>query len=349
MKKRKHSIRTLLLVSLALFAATWMLYANTLANRFAFDDKSLVTENRFLSQGASLSQIFTTNYRAGAGFVGDGLYRPVVMISYLWNKGETLEPFPFHLFNITANALNTVLLFFLLYAITGDVLFSSLAGVLFGFHPIHTEVVANVAGRPEILCVFFLLASWITLEKYPGRLWPLFPATLLFFAALLSKETAIVYPLMIPATDAVLKRKLISRDSVLKYLFLFGAVTAYLILRWKILGDTAAGLDPTRMDNPIAHSPFFERTATAFSVFVRYVYLLLFPVNLSADYSYNQLPIYPSLIHSMPALGLILLAGMTAAAFLFRKRSPLPLLALIIFIFPLLLVSNLLFPVGTIM
>ncbi len=349
MRNRTSSIRSFLIISVVLFAATWGIYANSLGNQFAFDDKSLIVENTFLSRGVSLARIFSSNYRAGAGFIGDGLYRPLVILTYVWNKGETLSPLPFHLFNVTVNALNPVLLFLLIQGLTGNIIIAALTGIFFGFHPIHTEAVSNIAGRPEILCCFFILASWIILERPRWRFPATFFGSVLFFAALLSKETAMVFPFMIIGADVAMKRHLFSRNAIIKYVSLLCVLILYLVVRWKVLGPTAAGLDPTQLDNPIAHSPSIERIAVALGVFLRYLRLLVLPVSLSADYSYNQIPVYPSLIHPIPILGLLMLSGIIVLAMKYRKKSPVSLLALILFLFPYLLVSNLFYPVGTIM
>jgi hypothetical protein len=192
MKKTKAKIPAVFLWSALIFAFTWALFANTLVNRFAFDDKSLVVENAFLKTHTPVSTIFSTNYRAGAGFTGDGLYRPLVMLSYQLNAGKEISPFPFHLFNVTLNAVNAALLFLLLYLLFRNLPLAIIAGLIFGVHPLHTEAVANIAGRPEILCTFFLLLSWLILERYRTRLWSIPVGAVFLFGALLSKETAVL-------------------------------------------------------------------------------------------------------------------------------------------------------------
>ncbi len=349
MKKKTSSLRTVTMLGMVLFAATWLLYANSLSNQFAFDDKSLVTDNRFLLQGTTLRQIFSTNYRAGSGFTGDGLYRPLIMLTYVWNSGESLNPLPFHFFNVTLNALNSTLLFLFLLAVTGSLSLAFFAGLIFGFHPVHTEAVANIAGRPEIMYAFFLLLAWIITERFRERLWGPALTSVLFFAALLSKETAVMFPLMALSLDIARGRPLMKRHNVWLYSLLVVMTVGYLLIRWNILGSTAAGLDPAFTDNPIAHASFVERTATAFGVFVRYLFLLIFPLRLSADYSFNQVPVISSYFHPLTFFGVLLTAGIAGTVFHLRKRSVLPVLAATLFFFPYLLVSNLAFPVGTIM
>ncbi len=349
MKKTRRKISVTAVWFALIFALTWALFANTLTNRFAFDDKSLIVENTFLQRHTPISTIFGSNYRAGSGFTGDGLYRPLVMLTYQLNAGKEIKPFPFHLFNVTLNALNAALLFLLLYLMFRNLAVAVMAGLLFGFHPLHTEAVANIAGRPEIMCTFFLVLSWLALERFRARWWAVPLGAALLFGALLSKETAVLFPFMALAADFALKRPVSSRSSLMRYGVLALAVAVYLAIRWSILGSTAAGLDPTFVDNPIAHSPVVERVATALAVFARYAGLVLFPLRLSSDYSYHQIPVQSSLFGVLPVAGLLLLIGMTAFAIWSRKRYPELFLAGVVFLLPYLLVSNLALPVGTIM
>jgi protein O-mannosyl-transferase len=349
MKKTHSSLRSLLLLCGAVFAAVWLLYVGDLSNGFAFDDKSLIVDNTFLSHRTSLSTIFSTNYRAGSGFTGDGLYRPVVMLSYLLNSGPSRSPLPFHLFNNTLHALNAALLVLLAAKLFGSLPLAVLAGLIFGFHPVHTEAVANITGRPEIMWVMFLLAGWLVYLYRPRRIWAIGAASVLFFGALLSKETAVLFPILLFAIDHGVRGIRIDRRTVFAYTVFAGIVGIYLVLRWHVLGSTAAGLDPKFVDNPIAHAPLISRESTALVVFLKYILLLVIPYRLTADYSYNQIPILSSLLHPLPLLGIALLAGMIAYVWIARRRSPILLCSLVLFLIPYLFVSNLIFPIGTIM
>ena len=341
--------RPFLLYSGLLFLLSWLLYANTLSNKFAFDDKSLVVENRLVNESYTISEVFSTNYRYGSGFIGDGLYRPLVILSFILNKTDSVHPFPFHLVNCTLNALNTILLFSLFMALTKNLSVSFLGSVIFAFHPIHTEAVANIAGRPELLCMFFMLLSWISTEYLKNSWISYFSSGLFLFAALLSKETAVMLPFMVIAVDAVLKRPVLKRPLLSNYIVMVVIITLYFVIRLKALSSISLGFTPDFVDNPIAGSPAGERIATAFSVFIRYIVLLLFPVRLSADYSYNQIPIEHSLIALLPALGFFLLLGLIIAAVYSGRKNKIHVIGAVIFFFPYVLISNIVVPIGTIM
>ncbi|MDP2984396.1 MAG: tetratricopeptide repeat protein [Candidatus Latescibacter sp.] len=344
-----YSVKTILWFA-AIFCSAWLLSANSLHNKFAFDDKSLIVENKILSHSLSLKEIFSSNYRAGAGFTGDGLYRPLVILSYAVNAhGAKPDPFSFHILNVTMNALNAVLFGVLVLLIIKNVPAAVASGFIFAFHPLHTEAVANIAGRPELLFVFFLFLAWIILEKYRARFFSIAAASIFLFAALLSKETAVMFPFILLGTDSILKRPMRNTFTIVKYFALGLTIVFYIIIRWMILGNTTAGLVPDFVDNPLYHAAPGERIFTACGVLYRYFMLLFFPVHLTADYSYNQIPILSSILHFKPIAGIGILAGITAVALHFRNRYPVYLIAVFLFFFPYILVSNILFPIGTIM
>ena len=332
-----------------LFTVTLILYSNTLNNKFAFDDKSLIVENRFLHEHTSLKTIFSTNYRYGVGFIEEGLYRPLVILSYMINSTKGLNPRPFHFFNITINAFNSSLLFLLLFFLLGDVYISLFAAVIFSFHPIHTEAVANVAGRPEIMCTFFVLLSWILFEIKGKHIYTRLFGSIFFLAAMLSKETAIIFPLMVLGTDLFLKRHIKKKHMIMKYTLLIVTLLFYGALRWYILGETSTGNMPSFVNNPLVYTSSIVRIITALSIFLKYILLLLFPYTLSADYSYNQLQIYKSILHVIPIISIVLFSTFFVISVYYRKRYPQYGIAWIIFFFPYLLISNIIFPIGTIM
>ncbi|MFC1650288.1 tetratricopeptide repeat protein [Candidatus Latescibacterota bacterium] len=319
-----------------------------MSNRFALDDDGLIQNNRFISEGTTIKEIFTTNYRFGANNDKDGLYRPLVMLSYVLNA-QTLNPVPFHFINVLINSINAVLLFFLIYVLTGNQLTGFITALIFSFHPIHTEAVANISGRPELMCAFFMFISFLFLEQAGNRILSELSAAFFLFLALLSKETAVMLPFIIIFVDFALNRNLAAKHMIRKYSLLFTIVIAYIIIRWLVLGDTMTGNEPMFLNNPIANSPVQERIATALTVMLRYIILLLMPLGLSSDYSYNTIHVYESLWHLTPLFSLFLFIFILTLSFYYRKNKPTFFIAFIFFLFPYLIVSNIFFPIGTIM
>src|SRR5205085_6497923 len=101
------------------------------------------------------------------------------------------------------------------------------AALLFAVHPIHTEAVASVSGRAELLACAFLLTAWI-LHLRDHQI----SALICFVLALLSKESAVVFlPLVALGDYARQKWKPISR-----YLPIAVVTLLYLGALWKVQG-----------------------------------------------------------------------------------------------------------------
>ena len=54
-------------LSLLLFLFAFIVNCNSISNLFAFDDHGLILENKYSIEGTDLQEIFTHNYRYGAG------------------------------------------------------------------------------------------------------------------------------------------------------------------------------------------------------------------------------------------------------------------------------------------
>lgn len=97
-------------------------------------------------------------------------YRPLTILTFRWNYAiGGLDPTGYHLVNIVLHGLNSAL-----FVTTCNVIFQGmtscqsrtlLASLLFVVHPIHTEAVANVVGRADLLCAFFYLVSFLSYVK----------------------------------------------------------------------------------------------------------------------------------------------------------------------------------------
>ena len=341
-----------LLLLLALLA-----YANSVNGRFVFDDTVIVQGNDSIRglDPAHLKQIFGQHYWKAVESKG-GLYRPVVMLSYAVDyalNGE--DPSGYHATNILIHALNGILVFLLLEQLFARRAFSLLSALFFALHPIRTEAVASIVGRAESLSACLALAAWLLYIRHckSGRLRWLSLSVALFILAVLSKESAFAFVALLPVTDYVLGkgslREIFLKPAVLRrYAAFAAAVVSILALRYWILG----GLAPLYVDphmNPLAGLPVWPRLLTATNVFGRYLGLLFWPMNLSADYSYNQIPPVTTVVSwaaVIPlALLLLLLAGLVVSA----RRSPVLFFSGMVFLVPFILTSNWIRPIGTIM
>lgn len=296
-----HRPRLLLLVALlALLAGS-----TSLTNDFAYDDNVIVQENPLVTDPGRIGEIFRTPYWGTRA--GGGLYRPMAILSYaLDHRLHGGAPFGYHLVNVLAHLLVSLLVTLVaLEALPRGP--AALAGMFFAVHPIHTEAVANVVGRAEILAALGSLAAWWLYQRRDGPAWPrrLLAAAALAFG-LFSKEVAIALPPLLLFWDLVRRR----RPDWSALALQFAVVGIYLAFRIEVLGalGNPKELVLYRVNNVIGSQPWLPGLWTALGVFGRYAVLLVCPWRLSADYSYPMItgagPFEP-----WSWMGLLVLAG----------------------------------------
>jgi len=166
-----------------IFAIAVLVYLNTIGHEYTQDDAIVITDNMFTTKGLSgISGILSNDTFFGffkeAGkqnLVSGGRYRPFTLILFaieyqIFGK----NPFIGHLFNILYFALSCFLIYHLLWRVLSQKLdvnmvaiVSFVAALIFAIHPIHTEVVANIKGRDEIMALLLsLTAIWCLLNYY---------------------------------------------------------------------------------------------------------------------------------------------------------------------------------------
>ena len=177
-----------------------LVFGNTVQNGYNMDDDLVTQHHRFTSKGfEGLKDIVSNSYYSNNSDIVFG-YRPVTHITFAMEHqffGES--PFVSHLINIILYLISTLVLFHLLFKWFGAANFwiPVIAAFLFAVHPIHTEVVASIKNRDEILALLFALISAHALHSYSihKRWYQLLLAIVLFIIALLSKKS--VYPLVV--------------------------------------------------------------------------------------------------------------------------------------------------------
>jgi len=159
--------------SLGIFLFAFLLYSNTIKHDYVLDDNIVTRGNKFVEKGfGGIKDIFTHGYLYGFNGQNDQSYRPLVLTNFAIEKAlfnnKLDNPGAHHFFNVFWYGIASVMLFlFLLQLFRGESRWLALIiTLLFVAHPIHTEVVANIKSRDEILSFFFLTASLYYLLKY---------------------------------------------------------------------------------------------------------------------------------------------------------------------------------------
>ena len=287
-------IRKYAIISFSLFIFTSLLYLNTLGHEFVLDDPLAIELNKNVTSGLSgIVEICKGGYREND--FGGQLYRPVSLIQFAieWELSPN-NPFIHHLFNILWYSASVVLVFMVLHQWFKkyNVLLPVVIALLFAAHPIHTEVVANIKSRDEIMSLFFVLSSFLFFGEYLQQVknkW-LIGALILYFLALISKESAVtMFPVF--AMIAWWMFNFDIKKSFSTGIWFVVPVIAIFIIRHIIFGSTPAPVVDI-MDNPIVGATgFSERLATSMLILWKYLALLILPYPLSSDYSYSVIPV----------------------------------------------------------
>ena len=188
--------------------SSFLLYANTFGHDYAQDDAIVITDNMFTQDGINgISGLLTKDTFFGffkvegkEALVAGGRYRPLSLLTFaIEQEIFGSSPAVSHFFNAVLYALLCVIIYLTLVIIlvktrVRDALpwFAFIATMIFAFHPIHTEAVANIKGRDEIMAFLLgLSAIYILVRDKHSEIIKWTSAAVLFLLALMSKENAI--------------------------------------------------------------------------------------------------------------------------------------------------------------
>ncbi len=301
---------------------TALVYAATLRFEFVYDDQTQILRNAMVHSWRFVPQYFKGGeWQDLFRFAAANYYRP---FNFLWFRVNDavfgLRPMGWHATAVLLHMLVTVLAYCIARRLTRRPLVAALTALTFAIHPMKHEVVAWVSGTTESLWSVFFFGSFLAyLKSRDGRraLW-IAVSALLFAGALLSKETAIVLPVVVfahawiygSATDGDAGEPLWSRVRKAAGLaMLYAPVTAaYLAVRLRVLHG---------FSHPQVSVPLRTVLLTAPSVAFFYLRHWLFPVQTSEAYSLTSWSAFNFLHVGGPVLGLALLC---ALVWFFRKK-----------------------------
>ena len=369
---------TNLYIFIGIFTFAFLLYSNTLSHGYVLDDMIVTTDNPLVKKGfGGIKEIINHGYFYANTGRNDESYRPLSMVmiaieTQFFGLNTTVN----HFFNIFFYALSCAFLFLLLklFFKKQNFLIPLFITLLFVAHPIHTEVVANIKSRDEIMQFFFIVLSLRFLLKGYSLLssgdWQkksqkeaknkkskaksqqanaksqkliakgfFLTSYIFYFFALMSKEIAITFLAVIPLmlyffTDLKLKKIVIS---TLPYFVVFAI---YFIVRISVLDSITFDNEITLYQNSlIAANNFSEFIGTNLFIHLKYLLLLIFPHPLNWDYSYNQIPII-SIINYKSIISIIVFVGTLVYAIIgFKKKSPISF-AIFYYLITISIVSN---------
>ncbi len=351
--------------ALIIFLLPFALYYQSTTFGFVLDDQIVVSENKFTKKGFDgIGDLLTTESMTGyfgeqKDLVEGNRYRPLSLITYAIEYGIVgdLKPGLSHFINILLYGLTGLLLFRVLtmmlrkrVAVTWWLAIPFLTSLLYIAHPIHSEAVANIKGRDEILALLLSLATLYGVLRYMDKksiAW-LISSCFLFFLALLSKENSITFLAVIPLTVYFFSEYK-WKPNFLALGALVVTTIVYLALRFSAAGVPEFGKEINDlMNNPFLGMKGGEKMATIMFTLYKYIQLYLFPHPLSHDY-------YP---YAIPVLGwgdfrslgsLFLYVGLGIWALLGLKKKRLSSYAILFYLITLTIVSNIVVNLGTFM
>ena len=351
--------------ALVLFALGILLYIMSVSYDFALDDQLYITGNQFTQEGfGGMWDLLTKE--SLIGFWGEqkdlltgGRYRPLALLTYAFEYqlyGESAGMY--HFWNLILYGFTGILLYRVLLRLfpplEGRKWWFSLpfaATLLYMVHPLHTEVVASVKGRVEILAFLGALSTlWFSLKYVDTRQnkWLIFSG-IAFFLALLSKETAITFLAVVPLsiyffTSATPKKNAFAS------LTLLGVTAVYLLFRYQIIGYLIGNGEPVTelLNNPFVNASAGERLATVFYTWGLYIAKLFVPITLTHDYYPKDIPIV-GWSDPRAFLSFGLFAALTVYAVWGMFRKSVIAYGILFFLITFSIVSNLLINVGAFM
>ncbi len=343
------------------FLFGFLMYANTIPFDYALDDKIVIINNEFTKNGISgISDLVTNDSMVGffgrkKNLVSGGRYRPLALVTHAieWEFFGR-NPHISHFFNALLYGLTLLVLFNLLRLLFNEQkieLFSIsvVATLIYGAHPLHTEVVANIKSRDELLSILFAFSAfWSFLEYYKLNDFKWLGAAIIAMGlSLFSKESSISFLAIIPLS-VFFFLELNWKKLIIGIAPLFVISLLYLWVRQQVVGGFSAPIANELMNNPFLNATASQKFGSIFLTFLIYFKLLLFPHPLTHDYYPKQIPLV-ELTSALPLISLLINIALIGFAIygLFKKNKWAYLM--ILYFASFILYANILFPIGTFM
>jgi protein O-mannosyl-transferase len=337
-------------ICLALIALTLAVFGQTLGHDFVnYDDPVYVSENPRIHarlNAQSIAWAFT--------HIHSNNWHPLTTMSHMldWRLFGA-KPGAHHLVNVLLHSANAVLLFLLLQQLTASIWRSAFVAAIFAIHPLHVESVAWISERKDVLSGLFFFLTLFAYAAYTRKpsVARYVTMSILFVCGLLSKPMLVTLPFILlllnwwprfaganstaglrerenasPARTANRSREAgnasPARTAVgetertrMTWSNLIAEKIPLFVLS---LGSVVATLIAQRGGIvQVGHLPLSWRAANALSVYLIYIWQMIWPTNLATIYPHpGSLPIWKTCI----AGGILVL--ITSGVLVLRKRRP---------------------------
>jgi tetratricopeptide (TPR) repeat protein len=307
-------------------------YSNGVRNQFVFDDTLVISNNPTIRGIEKVPRLLGMGKKKAS-------YRPLRMISYavdytlnqkLWKymgiyegQDEGLNPFGYHIANYVYHLLTTWLVFLVVFRLVSNYRIAFLAAALFALHPVHTDSVTYLSGRRDIFVTLFYLAGFYFFLRYrqTRNLIFIFAAFLSYLLSLGSKEMGVTLPALFFCYDLITHFPEKVRKIDAAYFKAFVLTVKKVLVQSKylysllFLGALSFSYYKVFIKSPSYKVTYYgDSMITTFltvgKILVHYIKLLLYPIRLNADYSFNAFPLSssflePATVVSFMVLGVI--------------------------------------------
>jgi hypothetical protein len=246
----------------------------------------MIVKNPLIRDWRNWSETFSKDLYFGVSS-GSNFYRPIQTLSNIWDYHIwQWDPFGYHLTNIVLQILASFLVLLFVHSLTGKIAISFSSALLFALSPLHTEAVTYISGRADLLMGIFLLTAFLLFKKSQnssGSNKPIFLSlSLIFFTlGLLSKELAVVFPLVILSFIFYYRR-----GDFRKPAYLIKSVLPFIIIDclYGILRLTSLKFLTLRPPE-LTKYPFLIRMTLFPKVIFTYIKMFILPINLHMSYT----------------------------------------------------------------
>ena len=344
-----------LLAALALCLLALLAYSDSFHDGYTLDSNQLLRADTRIQQATSqnVDQILQHTYWWPYG--ESGLYRPLATLSYMFNYavlGNGERSAGYHWINFLLHLCNVLLVYTLSLRLMGTRGRAFSVAALWSVHPVLTESVTYMVGRPDLLAgigvLGGLLLYLISTETTGKRRWAaLGGAAVATAIGVFSKESAVTVLGVIAMYELTWWKE---RRQVRGRLAGFAAVAipiaAMLYQRMQVLAASPPASFPF-LDNPLVDAGFIQGRLTAIGLLARYLWRLVCPITLSADYSYAQIPLASGTLSDW--ISWLVVAALAVAVYRSYRWNRTAFFFAGFAAVTFLPMSNLLFPIGTIM
>ena len=344
--------------------AAFVSFGLSIFNDYALDDFIVLVKNNFTQNGFSgIWNILSKDTFAGMTesdimVLSGGRYRPLSLVTFavehqLWGN----NPFISHLINVSIYAITGILLYsflkkILTFSLKESVektsLKAALITLLFITLPAHSESVINIKGRDDLMCLMFFLMSVLQLFKYTqsGHKKNFIYSSILFFFSLMSKETAITFLLIFPLILYYFTNSTTAKKTSVSLVY-FSISLLFLLFRYLATKDNQGIASNDVLNNPFVNATTEQKFATIFLSWFFYLRLLVFPVDISYDYNFNQIPLTDFSDYRV-LLSICIYSSTILFAFYLFKRKSIYSFSVLFYLITFSILSNLIFNIGTI-